>query len=208
MKRTLATATALALSLTGVAAQAAIVNGSFEDDTLGSTAVPTGFTRDANASSVIVDTNVTDGAVAAEVTVDFPAAGFGPGSFFVNALAQFEAAPALINGQEYIITADVTVATADSQVTIQAFSSGAELINQSVNTAATPSAQNVTQNLSNTFVYAGGDLFAAIQILDPSFDGGTVTATVDNFQITVVPEPGSLALCGLGGLTLLFRRRG
>ncbi|MEM9883850.1 MAG: PEP-CTERM sorting domain-containing protein [Planctomycetota bacterium] len=206
MKRTLATATALALSLTGVAAHAAIVNGSFEDDTLGSTAVPTGFARSPDASSVIVDTNVTDGAVAAEVTVDFPAAGFA-GNYFVNALDQFEAAPALISGQEYIITADVTVATADSQVRIQAFSSGVTLLEQSVNTAATPAAQNVTQNFSNTFVYAGGDLFAAIQVLDPSFDGGTVTATVDNFQIKVVPEPGSLALCGLGGLTLLFRRR-
>ncbi|MEM6459655.1 MAG: PEP-CTERM sorting domain-containing protein [Planctomycetota bacterium] len=208
MKRTLATATALALSLTGVAAHAAIVNGSFEDDTLGSTAVPTGFARSPDASSVIVDTNVTDGVVAAEVTVDFPAAGFPGGNYFINALDQFEGAPALITGQEYIITADVTVATADSQVTIQVFNGSTALINQSVNTAATPSAQNVTQNLSATFVYGGGGLFSAVQLSDPGFDGGTVTATVDNFQITVVPEPGSLALCGLGGLTLLFRRRG
>lgn len=37
-------------------------------------------------------------------------------------------------------------------------------------------------------------------------ESGT-SASFDNFSLTVVPEPGSLALMGLGGLCLLKRRR-
>lgn len=37
--------------------------------------------------------------------------------------------------------------------------------------------------------------------------GGVASASFDNFQVTAVPEPSSTALLGLGGLSLLLRRR-
>ena len=36
---------------------------------------------------------------------------------------------------------------------------------------------------------------------------GSTSGTVDNFQLTTVPEPSSVALLSLGGLVLLRRRR-
>ncbi|MEM8494876.1 MAG: PEP-CTERM sorting domain-containing protein [Planctomycetota bacterium] len=201
--------TAVLFCVTGAAgASGAIANGSFEADAVGVTTEPTGFSRDANASSVIVDTNVTDGSNAVQVTVDYPAGGFG-GTYFSNALTQFrvagDVAAELISGEDYTIRADVTVETADSVVTIQGFSSGLTLINDSVDTAADTTLIGVTQTVSADFTYAGGDLFVAIQTSDPNFDGGAVTVTVDNFQI--VPEPGTMMLGAMGGGLCLLRRR-
>lgn len=44
--------------------------------------------------------------------------------------------------------------------------------------------------------------------LSSNTSGGVLDVTVDNFAITVVPEPASLALLGLGGLAMLRRNRG
>ena len=38
-------------------------------------------------------------------------------------------------------------------------------------------------------------------------DGASTSANIDNVSVDVVPEPGSLALMGLGGLMMLKRRR-
>lgn len=42
---------------------------------------------------------------------------------------------------------------------------------------------------------------------DPSNPAGESDAGIDNITFTVVPEPGSLALLGLGGVMILRRRR-
>lgn len=200
--------TAVFAGITTGGAHAAVINGSFEADAVGTTAAPTGFTLSTQATSLIVDTNVTDGDKAVQISVDFPVDdGNGNNVFFLNALTQFESNPVLVSGQVYTISADVTVETADSGVTIQGFSGGAELINDKVNTQADASLVGVTQTVSRTFTYAGGDLFLAVQPDRPAFDAGTVTATIDNFSITVVPEPGSMLLLSLGSGLCLFRRR-
>ena len=41
-----------------------------------------------------------------------------------------------------------------------------------------------------------------------TLNGGSDTLELDNFEINGVPEPGSLALLGLGGLLVVRRRRG
>ncbi len=53
---------------------------------------------------------------------------------------------------------------------------------------------------------ANGTPFDAAIVFNKASDV-TGTITVDNVQATLVPEPGSLALLGLGGLALIARRR-
>lgn len=48
----------------------------------------------------------------------------------------------------------------------------------------------------------------AIQFESLNGQGGNGRAHIDEFTITAVPEPGSLALMGLGGLCILRRRHG
>jgi len=47
-----------------------------------------------------------------------------------------------------------------------------------------------------------------IEFQDPNAGGSSPQAALDNIVLTAVPEPGSLALMGLGGLCILRRRRG
>jgi hypothetical protein len=66
-------------------------------------------------------------------------------------------------------------------------------------------------------VTAGGDTAFADADTEASFDSFALrqsssssdeTISVDNLVIDVVPEPGSLALLGLGSLLIARRRRG
>ena len=64
--------------------------------------------------------------------------------------------------------------------------------------------KNGSASISHT--YTGTDISDDINYV--GFGRHTTTiGSVDNFSLTVVPEPGSLALMGLGGLCLLKRRR-
>ena len=54
----------------------------------------------------------------------------------------------------------------------------------------------------------GQDLFIAFGTGTAGADNGDNNfATVDNVNLTAVPEPTSTALLGLGGLALILRRR-
>lgn len=64
-------------------------------------------------------------------------------------------------------------------------------------------ADQITTHVFNSG--AGGNL--EIRIAFDSADGSNPFVGIDNVSITDVPEPGSLALLGLGGLALLRRRR-
>lgn len=62
-----------------------------------------------------------------------------------------------------------------------------------------------TPNFSTT--YTTNPTIGGVGILTwaPSYDGSA--AFVDNFELSVIPEPSSLALLGLGGLLIVSRRR-
>jgi len=71
-----------------------------------------------------------------------------------------------------------------------------------------------TVTLSNGTVYSktvsvtstAGDKFDNVRIGGPSNVSSTGTSIFDNVKVSVVPEPASMLLLGLGGL-LLRRRR-
>ena len=72
----------------------------------------------------------------------------------------------------------------------QAFNTGTEVINLSAYIADLP-----------TTLYASGYIYAG-----DSSEPGNGTA-IGRWEVTVVPEPSTLALAGLGGLSLLLFRR-
>lgn len=55
--------------------------------------------------------------------------------------------------------------------------------------------------------FSGGTAGEAIYLQFKWEDGGTSVAYLDNVSLTVIPEPGSLALLGLGGILIASRRR-
>ena len=79
--------------------------------------------------------------------------------------------------------------------------SGATIVTQTISAAGTPTA-NDDMAYTGTWTSTTGtlDLTASAVIAGQ--------ARVNGFEISVVPEPGSLALLGLGGLCVLRRRRG
>lgn len=86
---------------------------------------------------------------------------------------------------------------------------------------ATPTAAantvDTATNLEGAYNYSGSildpgqtltvALFSTSDQTSPTFLGGFATSQTANTEITVIPEPGSLALLGLGGMALLRRRR-
>jgi hypothetical protein len=75
-------------------------------------------------------------------------------------------------------------------------------------TTGVSSVRGTFQDFTTTFTTGSsvsGDLYVGAQYIGD----GTVQASVDNFRLvaTSVPEPGTMALAALGGMSLLFWRR-
>jgi hypothetical protein len=66
----------------------------------------------------------------------------------------------------------------------------------------------LSSSLTDTTLAAGESAVFTINFSDTTGSGSSLSL-IDNvaFQGTVVPEPSSIALIGLGGLALFFRRR-
>lgn len=81
----------------------------------------------------------------------------------------------------------------------------------------TPTYTHYSLNLGDTSIFQGnsgflpngGTIQIAFQLNGPGAgsSGWTETLNVDNLQLTMVPEPATLALCGLGLTGLVFIRR-
>ncbi|MBK1856433.1 PEP-CTERM sorting domain-containing protein [Verrucomicrobiaceae bacterium 5K15] len=59
----------------------------------------------------------------------------------------------------------------------------------------------------STFTFTATDAEGVLTFTDASDGTSGIDTGLDNISITAVPEPGSAALLGLGGLALLLRRR-
>ena len=110
-------------------------------------------------------------------------------------------------------TATAGVANPGINVGIQNLSAGGAIVTtyvplSALQTGATAGAPSLTyQNFSVTLPGAGVAAGSNIRLFLDKLNG-TPLLLADNFRLnTVVPEPASLGLLGLGGLTLLRRRR-
>lgn len=79
-------------------------------------------------------------------------------------------------------------------------------INQSSLTATITLSNGVVYSKTVSLTQAAGDAFDNVRIGGPSGVSSTGTSIFDNVKVSVVPEPASMLLLGLGGL-LLRRRR-
>ena len=210
----LAALAGLALAAGSVNA-ATILNASFEDDDVA---------NDSFSDGVAANWNPTGGSVVG--TQDFgpqsPAATDGDQhgvvSYTGRSLSQLTAFT-IADGETYTLTVDVgqVDAFSGSQGTIRLFGSTGGLGIALVNTNGTAELSGIAPGkgaylLNQTVTYtalASGDPFAGQQI-GMMFTNSSGTQTLyDNVRLDIVavPEPSSAALLGLGGLTLIIRRR-
>ncbi|MEM9881576.1 MAG: hypothetical protein AAF800_01510 [Planctomycetota bacterium] len=173
-----------------------ITDGSFEAQTLGDTEPgDNGFIGEffvsADTTATVVDgTGVTDGSLALQVDRADGTA-FGAVSTFISSASI--AAQGISTGDTLIFSGDLTYLSGTGQAQIRLFSNSTGSI-----TAPLVSATTTSDSFSQTFTYGGDDLSFTLDTF------GEVSAVVDN--LSIVPEPGCLALCG-GGLFMLVSRR-
>ena len=109
---------------------------------------------------------------------------------------------ATIVGLDDSLTYDVVSVAANNASTNQTETLTIGALSSSVNRGGSTAA-SVTFNSITGAVSSGGVL-----VIDfTSTAGGGSNPILSGFQVTAVPEPGSLALLGLGGLCVLCRRR-
>jgi hypothetical protein len=183
---------ASAAVISTVHAQNLLQNGSFEDPLVGATlqnAAPTSWTADMfnylignGASSDYLP--ATDG-----TQIDDP-------------LSSIHQDISLVAGQQYALTFDLSslqLPGHGANLAVEIFSSDeADQINRTftvpINTAAWQQ-QTLTFTAAETSTYT-------LAIFDNGAQNG-----VDNMNLQAVPEPGSIALLGLGGVFPFFRRK-
>ena len=90
------------------------------------------------------------------------------------------------------------------------FVSGNAVVNSTVNPYAAAGTAGISTPVSVDFDFGATGItnLSELNYLEVGFkSNGTGDGTLDNVSVTAIPEPGSLALLGLGGLCVLKRRR-
>lgn len=122
----------------------------------------------------------------------------------------FQDVPALSAGQELIWSGwarDVGTDAGGSEIRIEWRDSVNNVeISRTANLVPTLSGQYTQWSLVDT-VPAGADLARVVYAIQSFGAGPNQNIYLDDTSVTVVPEPTSLALLGLGGLAMLLRRR-
>ncbi len=204
-------AAALAVAASPQLASANIIsNGGFEQDAVGSTTV-TDFSIQTGVDAVVVGP-LTEGLRAVTVSsTDEEAGKFSALETKIGSSFSFDS-PLLTVGQEYTISGDYSATNGLSTVTLVLQNSDPDGNEDpgryGVISSGPAAAGDGALTFTRDFVYFGGEISFAGQI--SPFDGDTTggaTGTFDNFSLTVVPEPGSLAVLASMGVLALRRRR-
>lgn len=213
MKRLLTlTFAAIALSAAPSASAQLLLNPSYEANAPGSTTATNWTTKDLGTGTtsveIVTSPGVTDGLVAAELTVT---QGDNYGTFFNQARTSSDLTTAgMVDGTTYRLSADFTLNSASPQL-IQmgytAFNSG--FVNSIEDYSDLALTQGITKTVFLDFTfdpttYSDSYVF---EMRSGVFDSTDLVVSVDNWQLTAVPEPSAFALLGLGLGALLIRRR-
>ncbi|MEM9020405.1 MAG: PEP-CTERM sorting domain-containing protein [Planctomycetota bacterium] len=220
--KTMMVAVPAALTLTAASANAALVNGDFQTDAVSgidNQLVPSGWSHSEEPIVTNDVSGVRDNGPLADVTRDqfFYMNQFRAGN---SALLFQDTGIVIVEGYTYILTADVgeqsnqpdddlgriglygsTLGTGTDFAELTDIDPGPNGIStwDTFQTQFTATSAQAGQTLG-VYLGFGAQTGETTQGLNVSFDNVSVTE--------IVPEPGSLALVGLGGLCLLRRRRG
>lgn len=201
MKRitTLAALATMAAMTTGAASALELVpDGGFESGNLSA------FTLFPSAGTIMITNDASTGSFAADITTTGP---------IQNPLLKaFELGGPVPEGTEFNISFDAKGSTADGGVVFaEFFSEAASGTSKAEILGGAPLGLTDSYQTFNFMATAGNDTTRGVTLQIAAITGGAPNSfssvQIDNLSVEVVPEPGSLALLGIGGLAMLRRRR-
>lgn len=193
----------------------AVSNGSFETDGLGSTSATSWTTTSLGSGTttveIVASPGVSDGSNAARITLTPGSNPFG--AVFSQSQNTADLVTAgMVDGMMYRLSADYTPSVTGGQLVqfgYDAFGFGFSNFQQNYADISTAGVAGVTQNVFVDFTFEPilrNDRYI-YQIRAQNFEASDVAFSLDNVQITQIPEPSSTALLGLGAFSLLALRR-
>lgn len=214
-------AASAALILTAGTASAALINGDFQtDDVTGllTPLVPSGWSSDYTTESTLNHYGVRDNGPLADATRDqfffLNPDELRFGAAITNELYQ-DTGIVILEGFTYTLKVDIgeqnnLALGEDARIKLYGSSNRSVAFAELDNIDPGPNGSDTWATFQTSFTatagQAGQTLGVALGIASNSAQN-SVNINYDNVTITAVPEPGSLALLGLGGLLIARRRR-